>query len=73
MSSDVDDVADLVKGFSILDGKVELTVPDVEPGNDYRIVCAYYPSLLYGGRVADVYMIVFGDSGNWGETFTIQN
>ncbi|KAK0214875.1 hypothetical protein IW262DRAFT_1403502 [Armillaria fumosa] len=46
------DSTDLASGFSILDGQVEVTVPNVEPGDDYRIV-------------------LFGDSGNWGETFTI--
>ncbi|KAK0466871.1 uncharacterized protein EV420DRAFT_1505906 [Desarmillaria tabescens] len=44
----------LAEGFSILDGQVEVTVPSVEPGSDYRVV-------------------LFGDSGNWGETFTITN
>ncbi|KAK0202478.1 hypothetical protein DFS33DRAFT_1384833 [Desarmillaria ectypa] len=28
----------LAEGFSILDGKAQVTVPSVEPGNDYRIV-----------------------------------
>lgn len=43
---------DLGSGFSILDGKREVTVPEVEDGDDYRIV-------------------LFGDSGNWSETFRI--
>ncbi|TEB37639.1 hypothetical protein FA13DRAFT_1726749 [Coprinellus micaceus] len=38
--------------FSILDGKREVTVPNVAEGDDYRIV-------------------LFGDSGNWSETFRI--
>ncbi|KAJ3539198.1 hypothetical protein NMY22_g4844 [Coprinellus aureogranulatus] len=42
----------LGSGFSILDGKREVTVPDVEEGDDYRIV-------------------LFGDSGNWSEVFSI--
>ncbi|KAI0632211.1 hypothetical protein C8Q77DRAFT_1218678 [Trametes polyzona] len=28
----------LAKGFDILDGRVEVKVPDVKPGNDYTIV-----------------------------------
>ncbi|KII86653.1 hypothetical protein PLICRDRAFT_43293 [Plicaturopsis crispa FD-325 SS-3] len=42
----------LASGFSILDGRVEITVPDVAPGDDYEIV-------------------LFGDSGNYSQNFTI--
>ncbi|ESK95823.1 hypothetical protein Moror_12435 [Moniliophthora roreri MCA 2997] len=42
----------LAKGFPILNGRQEIQVPNVEPGDDYTIV-------------------VFGDSGNHGERFTI--
>ncbi|KAF7979795.1 hypothetical protein HWV62_40844 [Athelia sp. TMB] len=44
----------LAKGFSILKGHQEITVPeDVKAGSDYRVV-------------------LFGDSGNWSEKFTIK-
>ncbi|KAJ7677472.1 hypothetical protein B0H17DRAFT_1207028 [Mycena rosella] len=42
----------LAKNFNILIARHEIVVPDVEPGNNYRI-------------------LVFGDSGNTGEMFTI--
>ncbi|TDL17219.1 hypothetical protein BD410DRAFT_794518 [Rickenella mellea] len=42
----------LAKGFSILDGRHQIQVPDVEPGDDYAVV-------------------LFGDSGNIGQQFTI--
>ncbi|KAG7445090.1 uncharacterized protein BT62DRAFT_933509 [Guyanagaster necrorhizus] len=29
---------DLISGFSILDGKVQVQVPSVEPGDDWRVV-----------------------------------
>ncbi|KAF5369104.1 hypothetical protein D9615_010419 [Tricholomella constricta] len=45
----------LAKGFDILNGRQEVTIPtDTKPGNDYSIV-------------------LFGDSGNNGERFTITN
>ncbi|KAK7048532.1 hypothetical protein R3P38DRAFT_3307383 [Favolaschia claudopus] len=42
----------LAQGFNILIARHEVTVPKVEPGDDYQI-------------------LVFGDSGNVGEKFTI--
>ncbi|MBO1419655.1 GPI anchored serine-threonine rich family protein [Streptomyces sp. FH025] len=42
----------LAEDFDILRGHVEVTVPNVPPGDDYRIV-------------------LFGDSGNFSEPFTI--
>lgn len=36
----------LASNFSILDGVVTVTVPDVEPADDYTIVCeSSFPSL----------------------------
>ncbi|KAI0641153.1 hypothetical protein C8Q79DRAFT_992077 [Trametes meyenii] len=43
----------LEKGFDILLGRIEVTVPWVIEGNDYSVV-------------------LFGDSGNWGQDFTIK-
>jgi hypothetical protein len=31
----------MASGFSILDGSVNVTVPDVAPGHDYAIVCEF--------------------------------
>ncbi|KAI0771066.1 hypothetical protein BD413DRAFT_679037 [Trametes elegans] len=42
----------LAKGFPILQGRVEVTVPWVIEGTDYSVV-------------------LFGDSGNWSQQFTI--
>lgn len=42
----------LAENFSILLGRIEVTVPWVEDGSDYQIV-------------------LFGDSGNFSPTFTI--
>ncbi|KAI0055746.1 hypothetical protein BV25DRAFT_1724835 [Artomyces pyxidatus] len=42
----------LASNFSILAGRVEVTVPDTEPANDYSVV-------------------LYGDSTNWSQMFTI--
>ncbi|KAF7966748.1 hypothetical protein HWV62_37229 [Athelia sp. TMB] len=43
----------LASGFSILEGRQEITVPKVPAGSDYHIV-------------------LFGDSGDWSDIFTIE-
>ena len=40
----------LASNFSILDGSVTVTVPDVEPGVDYTVVREYILSRSFTGR-----------------------
>jgi len=42
----LNDEAPLATGFSILNGKQQITVPDVTPGSDYSIVCVYASDIL---------------------------
>lgn len=60
----------LAIGFNILHGRQEVTIPaDAEPGTDYAIVCKL--NILVSGMLCSECSSVFGDSGNYGETFTI--
>lgn len=65
-------VAPLKDNFDILLGSIEITVPQVEDGDDYRIVCEYLSvqSLLNQSWTP---LLVFGDSGNWSPPFSIRN
>ena len=61
----------LASGFSILDGRHEITVPSVASGSDYAIVREYCARLL--PRQWSHTLLVFGDSGNASPDFTITN
>lgn len=56
--------------FDLRKGRVEITVPDVMTRDDFSLVCeSNSPRLL---KETSDFASVFGDSGNWGEQFTIQ-
>ena len=61
----------LATDFPILDGFRTITVPDVEPGDDWSIVREYHS--LFSARMNDLTQrsTVFGDSGNNSPDFTI--
>lgn len=61
----------LAKGFSILRGRIEVTVPWVIDGGDYSVVRECYPNVVF--RVTNGGCPVFGDSGNWSGQFTIKS
>ena len=52
-------------------GHVEVTVPYVFTGDDYSLVCQFRLELSYIRYVLTLSSIVFGDSGDISETFTI--
>lgn len=57
-------------GFDLRKGRVEVTVPDVMTRDDFSLVCeSSCPGIA---RLSAHNSLVFGDSGNWGEQFTIQ-
>ena len=60
----------LAKGFDILDGRVEITVPWVMDRTDYSLVREYYRFGVMR-HSADNPHPVFGDSGNFSPEFTI--
>lgn len=39
-------IAVLASDFKIVDGRVTVKVPNVEPGNDYCLVCKYHLCLV---------------------------
>ena len=66
----------LAKGFDILDGRVEITVPWVMDRTDYSLVREYYIRFsVLESHFADHSHIrsVFGDSGNFSPEFTIHS
>ena len=64
----------LAKGFDILDGRVEITVPWVMDRTDYSLVREYYASFhMLKFHFADYPRSVFGDSGNFSPEFTIHS
>lgn len=64
----------LASGFDILDGTVPITVPAVEPGDDYAVVReCNVPILMTLGLAYISCCLVFGDSGNFSPAFTITN
>jgi hypothetical protein len=58
----------LQENFSILLGRIEVTVPWVDDGSDYQVVCEQHILLLIPRIGANR---VFGDSGNFSPFFTI--
>ena len=61
----------LAAGFNILDGQVKITVPWVDDSDDYQLV-REYNSILLAYRKTDPWL-VFGDSGNFSQEFTIKS
>lgn len=59
-------------GFKLTSGRVEVTVPDVITRNDYSLVCEYPRFLDIVSVIVANLLLVFGDSGNFGPTFTIK-
>jgi hypothetical protein len=51
--------------FDILAGSITFTVPDVQPGADYRVVCEWMCFISW--HLLKVLSKVFGDSGNWND------
>lgn len=61
----------LAKNFSILEGRHEIQVPNVAPGDDYTIVREYLHVHISIDRPLIPGIPVFGDSGNDSPAFTI--
>lgn len=61
----------LAKNFSILEGRHEIQVPYVAPGDDYTIVREYLHVHISIDRPLIPGIPVFGDSGNDSPAFTI--
>ena len=61
----------LAKDFSITSGYVEFTLPKVENGGDYRVVCECLTTSFSATARLTLRILVFGDSGNFSDEFSI--
>ena len=62
----------LAWNFDIRANRTEITVPNVESGSDFSIVCQYHAQHAMHSTYGRMYAPpVFGDSTNWSEQFTI--
>ena len=61
----------LAHDFDLRAGRVEVTVPDLITSTNYSIVCKCGFLRCKAWLLTGI--AVFGDSGNWGETFTIND
>lgn len=62
----------LASEFDILQRKITITVPWVQNGSDYQLVCEFFRCSDMRHYLLIVIFLVFGDSGNFSPTFTIK-
>ncbi len=63
----------LADKFDILLGKIRIVVPWVTEGDDYTIIREYSSLSWKCGMIPlTIVPVVFGDSGNWSEKFSIK-
>lgn len=68
----VPDAPPLASNFPLLQGWVTVVCPDVEPADDYRVLCeSQSPWSVSRSLKLIGFFVVFGDSSNYGPLFTI--